>query len=87
MESTAFDREKALKQQIELLTLKKEHLEKLIDFARGLNRKGVKTMDFSAFDTSRIEEYAKKAREQWGSTREYKEVFTDKAIQAYFRSA
>ena len=44
-------------------------------------------MDFSAFDTSRIEEYAKKAREQWGSTQEYKEVFTDKAIQAYFRSA
>ena len=73
MESSAFDREKALKQQIELLTLKKEHLEKLIDFARGLNRKGVKTMDFSAFDTSRIEEYAKKAREQWGSTPEYKE--------------
>ena len=73
MESSDFDRDKALKQQIKLLTLKKEHLEKLIDFARGLNRKGVKTMDFSAFDTSKIDEYAKKAKEQWGSTPEYRE--------------
>ena len=73
MESSDFDRNKALKQQIKLLTLKKEHLEKLIDFARGLNRKGVKTMDFSAFDTSKIDEYAKKAKEQWGSTPEYRE--------------
>ncbi|MCR5356895.1 MAG: MerR family transcriptional regulator [Lachnospiraceae bacterium] len=72
-ESSDFDRNKALKQQIELLTLKKEHLEKLIDFARGLYRKGGKTMDFSAFDTSRIDEYAKKAKEQWGSTPEYME--------------
>jgi DNA-binding transcriptional MerR regulator len=73
MESSDFDRDKALKQQIKLLTLKKEHLEKLIDFARGLNRKGVKTMDFSVFDTSKIDEYAKKAKEQWGSTPEYRE--------------
>ena len=73
IESSDFDRNKALKQQIKLLTLKKEHLEKLIDFARGLNRKGVKTMDFSAFDTSKIDEYAKKAKEQWGSTPEYRE--------------
>ena len=73
MKSSDFDRKKALKQQIKLLTLKKEHLEKLIDFARGLNRKGDKTMDFSAFDTSKIDEYAKKAKEQWGSTPEYKE--------------
>ena len=73
MESSDFDRDKALKLQIKLLTLKKEHLEKLIDFARGLNRKGVKTMDFSAFDTSKIDEYAKKAKEQWGSTPEYRE--------------
>ena len=73
MESSDFDRNKALKQQIKLLTLKKEHLEKLIDFARGLNRKGAKIMDFSAFDTSKIDEYAQKAKEQWGSTPEYRE--------------
>ena len=30
-------------------------------------------MDFSAFDTSKIEEYARRAKEQWGNTAEYKE--------------
>ena len=35
-----FDKVKALDQQIELLTLKKEHLENLIDFARKLKTKG-----------------------------------------------
>ena len=37
--SSDFDKEKALNQQIELLTLKKEHLENLISFARGLKKK------------------------------------------------
>ena len=53
-----FDRNKALKQQIKLLTMKKEHLENLIDFARGIQFIGVKTMDFSVFDTKKIDEYA-----------------------------
>ncbi len=30
-------------------------------------------MDFSAFDTAKIDEYAKKAKEQWGNTDAYKE--------------
>ncbi|MBR4579709.1 MAG: MerR family transcriptional regulator [Lachnospiraceae bacterium] len=68
-----FDKKKALDQQIELLTLKKEHLENLISFARELKKKGAEKMDFSAFDTSKIEEYSKKAKEQWGDTAEYKE--------------
>ena len=34
LDSDGFDRKKALEQQIELLTLKKEHLENLITFAR-----------------------------------------------------
>ena len=71
--SSDFDRAKALDQQIELLTLKKEHLENLISFARGLKKKGAKNMDFSAFDTAKIDEYAKKAKEQWGNTAAYKE--------------
>lgn len=68
-----FDREKALEQQIEILRLKKEHLENLITFARGLKEKGEKKMDFSAFDKSKLDEYARKAKEQWGGTAEYKE--------------
>ena len=68
-----FDRNKALKQQIELLTLKKEHLENLINFARGIEFIGVKTMDFSAFDTKKIDEYSKRAKEQWGNSEAYRE--------------
>ena len=30
-------------------------------------------MDFSAFDTSKIDEYAAQAKESWGATKEYKE--------------
>ena len=68
-----FDRKKALDQQIELLTLKKEHLENLISYARELREKGVGIMDFTKFDTSKIEEYTRKAREQWGDTEAFKE--------------
>ena len=69
-----FDKGKALEQQIALLTLKKEHIENLIDLARGLKAMGVKhLMDFEPFDTSKIDEYAAKAKASWGQTPEYKE--------------
>lgn len=68
-----FDRNRALEQQIELLTLKKEHLENLINFARGIKMLGVKHMDFSAFDTRKIDEYSERAKKQWGKTDAYKE--------------
>ena len=71
--SADFDREKALEQQITLLTMKKEHLENLIGLAHEIRYKGEHTMDFSAFDTSKIDEYARRAKEQWGNTAEYKE--------------
>ncbi len=34
---------------------------------------GVKKMNFTAFDTTKIEEYTKQAKEQWGNTAAYKE--------------
>lgn len=73
MTSPGFSRERALEQQIELLTLRKEQLESLITFARGLKMMGGNHMDFSAFDTSKMEEYEKRAREAWGSTEAYQE--------------
>lgn len=73
LDSDGFDRKKALEQQIELLTLKKEHLENLITFAREIKRTGVRRMDFEVFDKSKMDEYAKKAKEQWGDTEAYKE--------------
>lgn len=71
--SDNFDRDIALEQQIKLLTLKKEHLENLILFAKGVKLLGVDYMNFSAFDTKKIDEYAKKAKESWGHTNEFKE--------------
>lgn len=68
-----FDRDQALDQQITLLTMRKEHIEHLIAFARGIKLMGGKTMDFSVFDTKKMDEYAKQAKEQWGKTPEYAE--------------
>ena len=73
LDSPNFDRSKALEQQIELLTMKKEHLENLISFARGIKGIGVKYMDFKVFDTRKMDEYSKRAKEQWGQTSEFKE--------------
>ena len=68
-----FDRNKALGQQIELLQLKKEHIENLIDLAKGIKLLGVKTMNFDAFNTKKIDEYAAQAKASWGETPAYKE--------------
>ena len=68
-----FDRSKALEQQIELLTLKKEHIENLIDLAKGIKLLGVRKLAFDAFDTSKIDEYAARAKASWGTTAAYRE--------------
>jgi DNA-binding transcriptional MerR regulator len=71
--SPAFDRSKALTQQIELLKLKKEHIENLIDLAVGIKAMEVKELKFGAFDTRKIDEYAAQAKASWGTTPAYKE--------------
>lgn len=71
--SPGFDRSKALAQQIELLTLKKEHIENLIDLAKGIKFVGVRQLKFDAFDTKKIDEYAARAKASWGTTPAYKE--------------
>ena len=68
-----FDRNRALEQQIALLTLQKEHLENLILLATGLKQGGMSTMDFTAFDTKKIDDYAAEAKAAWGATPEYRE--------------
>ena len=74
IQSPSFDRDKALEQQIGLLEMKKERLERLISLARGVRKKGADmTMDFSAFDTKKLDEYAAQARASWGATPEYRE--------------
>ena len=73
LDSSNFERNRALEQQIELLTLKKEHIENLITFARGIQGIGVKYMDFTAFDARKLDEYAAQAKAAWGKTEAYSE--------------
>lgn len=68
-----FDRDRAIEQQIRLLKLKRERLDRIIDLAQKQKDKGGNTMDFSAFDSEKIRAYAKEAKAQWGETKEYRE--------------
>ena len=72
--SPDFDRSKALEQQIEMLKLKREHIDNLMNFALGIKLLGVKHMDFKAFDRSKLDEYSRQAKELYGNTPEYKEL-------------
>jgi len=78
LDSSDFDRNRALEQQVKLLELQKEHIENLINFARGISIIGVRSMDFSAFDTKKLDEYSARAKAAWGQTAEYRE-FEEKA--------
>lgn len=73
LDSPDFDRGRVLEQQIQLLELRKEHLQNLIDLARGIKMIGVKHMSFEAFDTRKLDEYARQAKASWGQTDAYKE--------------
>ena len=73
LDDPQFDPMQALQQQIELLELQKQHLEKLLSHAREIQKTGVIPMDFSSFDTTKIDRYAKEAKEKWGKTDAYKE--------------
>lgn len=73
LDAPDFDRNRALEQQVAMLELKKEHLENLILFARGIQLIGVRTIDFTAFDTKELDEYAKEAKESWGKSPEFRE--------------
>ena len=68
--SPNYDKSKALNEQKQFLTLKKERLERLISAIDGAV-KGENVM--TAFDNSEFETYKAEAREKWGKTDAYKE--------------
>ncbi len=70
LSSPDYDKNKALKEQKHLLTLKKERLERLISAIDGAV-KGENVM--KAFDNSEFEKYKAEAKEKWGNTDAYKE--------------
>ena len=73
LDSPGFDPMQALQQQIELLELQKQPLEDLISHAREIQKSGVIPMDFSSFNTEKLDRYAAQAKETWGKTEAYKE--------------
>ena len=73
LESPDFDTEKALAQQIELLTLRRDHLNELISFAEKLRSEGGYNMEFKNFNEEKLKEYEKKAKESWGGTKAWTE--------------
>ena len=73
LNSPNYDRNKALEQQIELLTIKREHIDRLIRMAQTVKLTGGVPMNFEAFDKKKLEQYAARARASWGATPEYRE--------------
>ena len=75
LDSPAFDRNRALDQQIALLEMKREHFDNLLHLAKSLRGFGIdmNNMKFEAFDTTKIEQYAAEARASWGETPAWKE--------------
>ncbi len=70
LSSPNYDKNKALKEQKHLLTLKKERLERLISAIDGAV-KGENVM--KAFDSSEFEKHKAETKEKWGKTDAYKE--------------
>ena len=75
LSSPNYDTNKALKEQKNLLTLKKERLERLISAVDDA-MKGENVM--AAFNNSEFDKYKAEAKEKWGKTDAYKE-YAEKA--------
>ena len=73
LDDPKFDARAVLADQIRLLELRAEQLNKLISHARQIQKTGVIPMDFSPFDRSKQESYAAEAKKRWGKTEAYKE--------------
>lgn len=73
LDDPSFDPIAALDDQIQLLQMRREQLDRLILHAQQIQKTGVISMDFSAFDHSKQEKYAAEAKRRWGGTDAYKE--------------
>jgi DNA-binding transcriptional MerR regulator len=73
IESPDFDRRRALQQQIDLLKLKRERIDNLIDLAQSIKKTGVSALSFEAFNNDKIDEYTAEAKASWGQTPEWQE--------------
>jgi DNA-binding transcriptional MerR regulator len=83
LDDPQFDPMLALQQQIQLLQLQRQHLDDLISHALQIQKKGRFDMDFSTFDTSKLDRYAAEAKEKWGKTDAYQEFEEKTAGQSF----
>ena len=73
LSASDFDPMAALSDQIRLLELQREHLDRLIGHARRIQKTGVMNMDFNAYDTKKLDAYAAEAKQRWGHTDAWRE--------------
>lgn len=73
LDSPDFNQEETIAQQIKLLELQYKHIGELISFAREIQTKGVKTMNFEVFDANEIEQYKAEVKSKWGNSKAYQE--------------
>lgn len=73
LDSPGFDPMEALSQQIRMLELKRQQLDRIIAHARQIQESGVIHMNFEPFDTSELDRCSAEARAKWGKTDAYKE--------------
>ncbi len=71
-----YDPANALRQQICLLELQRDRLNTIIQYAREIEQKGLKHMDFKAFDKTEQNRYAQEVKSRWGETAAYQEYET-----------
>lgn len=70
-----FDQVEAIDQQIHLLELQRQHLDKVIDLAKNMRNthKGGNMNSFAAFDTSELRQYEEEVKQRWGKTSAYQQ--------------
>lgn len=73
-----FDPMQALGEQIRMMELQRDRLDRLITLARQIQETGVISLDFSAHDKTPIDEYTAQAKARWGKTDAWKE-YEDKS--------
>ena len=73
LDAPDFEPMAALDDQIRLLELRREHLDQLIAHAQKIRETGVTNMDFNAYDTKKLDAYAREAKARWGHTDAWKE--------------
>lgn len=73
LENPAYDAKEALRDQLQLLKLRRKRLDEIIEQTKTMLEKGDTAMDLSAFKNEEYEQYAREAKKKWGDTPAYAE--------------